>query len=122
MMFERIQQLPNVLYRGRVSLKPLLDRQEFYHIPFTKRYLIQNQRYSITGIPCLYLAGSLLCMYKELAKTNISYGEFRPLKAFSLLDVSVSYPQMEKEDIRMNNCLPFMYHAIKICLIHMGKG
>ena len=96
MMFDRIQQLPNVLYRGRVSLMPLLDCQEFYHIPFTKRYLIQNQRYSITGIPCLYLAGSLPCMYKELGKTNISYGEFRPLKAFSLLDVSVSYPQMEK--------------------------
>ena len=52
---------PAILYRGRISEKPLTDVKSFYHIPFNQRYLIGNQRYSLSGIPCLYLASSMDC-------------------------------------------------------------
>ena len=39
---------------------------ELFHVPFDKRYLIGNQRFSLTGIPLLYLAESLPLALREI--------------------------------------------------------
>ena len=41
------------------------DIHELFHVPFDKRYKIENQRFSITGIPLLYLAESLPLALRE---------------------------------------------------------
>ena len=56
--------LDKVLYfRGR---KGRFGREDLYHIPFTKRHCMSNQRYSVTGQPLLYLGLSILDVAFEL--------------------------------------------------------
>jgi hypothetical protein len=39
-----------------------------FHIPFEVRHLVATQRYSIPGLPCLYLAGSLYTCWEEMGR------------------------------------------------------
>jgi hypothetical protein len=51
------------LYRMRenkaLTASGQIDRKQIFHVPFEKRRLVQNQRYSIAGLPCLYFGSSL---------------------------------------------------------------
>ena len=40
-------------------------KDEMYHIPFNKRYLIGNERYSLTGFPTFYLSSSIYSCWEE---------------------------------------------------------
>lgn len=42
--------------------------REYFHIPFTERYNVGNQRYSMTGIPMSYMAESLQIALDEMGK------------------------------------------------------
>ena len=66
----------NVLFRGRYS-DCILTPWDMFHIPFNKRYLIGNQRYSLTGQPLLYLGFSILDVLAEL---NCDTNEFERVK------------------------------------------
>ncbi len=49
-----------------------IDKSDFYnHIPFSKRYLIGNQRFSVSGIPLLYLGASLSSACFEMGLENL---------------------------------------------------
>ncbi|EGT4142286.1 MAG: hypothetical protein ACLRYN_15180 [Clostridium perfringens] len=66
-----------VLFRGR-QCESILSHWDMFHIPFNKRYLIGNQRYSLVGQPLLYLASSPLCVISELRNCdNIKISSFR---------------------------------------------
>ena len=41
-----------------------------FHIPYDKRYLVRNQRFSLSGFPLLYLSSSLFGVYLELDIEN----------------------------------------------------
>lgn len=75
-------------YKGRETNEEL-SRYDMYHIPFNKRHLISNQRYSLTGQPIIYLGKSILDIVKELdildiLNLRISYVKFnKPLKLFN---------------------------------------
>jgi hypothetical protein len=43
-------------------------RPDLFHIPFEKRHLVTRQRYSIPGLPCLYLGQTLLVCWEELGR------------------------------------------------------
>ena len=61
------------LYRGRTSKIELENGEEdMYHIPFSKRELVGNERFSILGVPCLYLARSIYTCWNELGKPQDS--------------------------------------------------
>lgn len=55
----------DIFFKGRID-KSILTKWEMFHIPFNKRYLIKNQRYSLTGQPIIYLGKSILDIMKEL--------------------------------------------------------
>lgn len=48
----------------------LYKKDEMFHIPFDKRYLVGNQRFSISGLPCLYLGGSPYVCWEELGRPD----------------------------------------------------
>jgi len=50
--------------------------KEFYHVPFSKRHLVGSQRFSIPGLPLLYLGSSILTVEKELEAQENSYLEY----------------------------------------------
>ncbi|MBS5799103.1 MAG: hypothetical protein KID02_04980 [Clostridiales bacterium] len=56
-----------ILFRGRID-KGILTPWDMFHIPFNKRYLIGNQRYSLTGQPLLYLGFSVIDILAELRR------------------------------------------------------
>ena len=59
-------------YRARKNESyDLFSREEMMHIPNHKRYLINNQRYSLSGYPCLYFGASIYVCWEELDRPNI---------------------------------------------------
>lgn len=62
-----------LLYRGRWENITPFNKFDMFHIPYDKRYLISNQRYSLPGIPFLYFGTSIYDVMIELGvdeKTN----------------------------------------------------
>lgn len=77
---------------GRLETKPLLFRvrssdsghlykdREMFHIPFELRGKVQNQRYSISGYPCLYLGSSIYVCWEELERPGIDTSNIVTIK------------------------------------------
>lgn len=94
------------LLRLRVSEGQLSTREEMFHIPFSKRHLVANQRFSIAGLPCLYLGSSIYVSWLELGRKD--FGElwisgYRSQNNFKLLnlayDLDTILNQLEKKEI-----------------------
>ena len=49
------------------------DIHELFHVPFNKRQRIANMRFSLTGVPLLYLAESIPLALKEINCKNNKY-------------------------------------------------
>lgn len=68
-------------YRARTSdTYTKYSRLEMLHVPFSKRQYVSNERFSISGFPCLYLGSSSYCCWLELGTPepqhfNVSYVE-----------------------------------------------
>jgi hypothetical protein len=60
------------LYRVRKTTSPDLKKEELFHIPFDQRHKVATQRYSIPGLPCLYLSGSLYVCWAEMGRPSFS--------------------------------------------------
>lgn len=55
----------DVFFKGRIS-ETALTPWDMFHIPFNKRYLIKNQRFSLTGQPMIYLGTSVIDVVEEI--------------------------------------------------------
>ncbi len=65
------------LYRGRkAESNYLFSKDEMFHLPFEKRSRVDNQRFSVSGIPCLYLGGSSYVCWEELDRVDFSRCNF----------------------------------------------
>lgn len=80
------------LIRLRYSESDLLYRKDIFHIPESMRHKVSQQRYSITGVPCLYLSGCAFTAWLELNKPNFSNlwcGGFRANREINVLDLAI---------------------------------
>ncbi len=59
------------LYRVRLGEYRQYSKKDLFHIPFEKRNLVKRQRYSLPGLPCLYLSTSIYTCWEELNRPNI---------------------------------------------------
>lgn len=82
-----------IYYKGRIEQPDeVLTQWDMFHIPFNKRYLIGNQRYSLNGQPIMYVGSSILDIMYELNKADlsslkVSYVKFdENIKLFDLRD------------------------------------
>ena len=67
--------------------------EELFHVPFEKRHLVSNQRYSIAGLPCLYLGSSAWVCWEELGRPDLDkvfISQFRIAKKMKVLDFHVT--------------------------------
>lgn len=94
------------LIRIRSSKEQLTNREQMFHIPFSKRHLVANQRFSIAGLPCLYLGSSIYVCWLELGRKD--FGElwvsgYQSQSNFKLLnlayDISTIINQLENKEI-----------------------
>lgn len=60
------------LFRVRENINSTPSRKDIFHIPFNKRNLVKNQRYSIAGVPCLYLGSSLYVCWQEMDQPDLN--------------------------------------------------
>lgn len=67
---------PEEFYRARKGTEKLYTRKEMFHIPFELRHLVNSQRYSLPGMPCLYLANSTYLCWEELDKPEFDKIQF----------------------------------------------
>jgi hypothetical protein len=75
--------LGQIFYRGRKADKwDELSPLEYFHIPFSLRHFVGNQRFSISGQPMVYLASSVVAARKELetAICDLRFAAFVPKK------------------------------------------
>lgn len=83
-----------LLFRGRYS-NTELDRDGMFHLPFQKRNYATTQRFSISGLPCLYLADSAYVCWEELNRpeyNNFYLSRFEITNYMNLkaLDISLT--------------------------------
>lgn len=83
----------NPFFRMRASNSyDLYETREMFHIPFEKRNLTSNQRYSISGYPCLYLGSSVYGCWEELQRPNLDLSNIvyiENMKPLRLINLSI---------------------------------
>lgn len=70
--YERIKKEELTFYRARTEYFD--NPKEMYHIPLSKRDLVGTQRFSIPGVPCLYLGTSVYDVWLEMGRP--AYSDF----------------------------------------------
>lgn len=104
----------NPLIRLRYSDVDLLSRRDLFHIPNSLRHLVSQQRYSITGVPCLYLSGCAFTAWLELNKPNFSNlwcSGFRANKRIKVLNCAARLDSIIKEE---NNIGQLIFYPLVI--------
>lgn len=127
------EEIVDYLYRGRIidyyNKIETIDnfRKEIFHIPFDKRNLVANERYSISGFPCLYLSSSVFGVKAELDiiddSKNLFIGDFKVKHTFKYFDLTPSF----LKDIREMTLIELKLAMLKlllvmVCSIHVDKG
>ncbi|MBK4208848.1 RES domain-containing protein [Bacillus licheniformis] len=86
--------VPETFYRMRIGKNEFFTRKEMFHIPFEKRGIIQTNRYSIPGFPCLYLGSSSLVCWEELGRPDLNTVQTSALNLkdskIKIMDLSIS--------------------------------
>lgn len=81
----------DVWYKIRkVDKYPYSLGKDFFHVPFDMRGIIGNNRYSISGFPCLYLGKSIYTCWEEMKRpknSEIAAAAFKVAKPIKLLDM-----------------------------------
>ncbi|USE03345.1 hypothetical protein JKJ11_18185 [Vibrio sp. SCSIO 43133] len=83
---------------GSDSYNSNFDRADLFHIPFQLNHLIGNNRFSLSGFPCLYLSSSAYGAWEELNRPDIDHcfvSKFDMTK-LSFIDISITPDEMSK--------------------------
>lgn len=85
-------------YRGRTRENYSENFElALFHIPFNKRELTRNERFSISGFPCLYLADSINCCCSELDNVDIRIAKYTLTKSIRYYDLmDLNYKEEKK--------------------------
>lgn len=82
-----------VMYRMRpgfgLAAAGTLKKKDIFHVPYENRNLVRNQRYSIAGLPCLYLGSSTWICWEELARPELNgciFSKFKFAEETRILD------------------------------------
>ena len=102
-----------LLIRLRYSESELKYREDIFHIPKSLRHKVAQQRYSIPGVPCLYLSGCAFTAWLELNKPNFSNlwcAGFRTVQDIKVLDLATRLDAIVNEDDNMGKLIfyPFV--------------
>ena len=90
-------------YKGRIVETPYsnFSYKDMHIIPADKRELTSTQRYSIPGVPCLYLSTNSFVLWNELGRPrfeNLCVSCFKILNnEMKVIDLSISYNYVYKE-------------------------
>lgn len=76
----------------------IYKKKEMFHIPFEKRGVVGNQRFSVSGYPCLYLGSSIYGCWEETQRPNIDMCNIVALQSTKELKfLSLSIPTIKND-------------------------
>jgi hypothetical protein len=122
-----------VLYRARKNASNArLSRGDIFHLPFELRHLASPQRFSVLGLPTLYLGSSLYLCWEELQRPNvdelwISAIRLRPERTLRVLDFGyhpgvmaelierAGFPQTDTHIARLVSAYGIVWPLIAAC-------
>jgi hypothetical protein len=116
-----IQQNLNVaekqnLYRVRVAPNQSLSKEGLFHIPYQFREKVATQRYSIPGLPCLYLGDSLFVCWEEMGRPDfneIHASRFDlTMSGFKLLNLNINTSEIRERCFKASASGKFVKHLI----------
>lgn len=85
-----------------------LKRKDMFHIPFDKKGLVQTQRYSVPGYPCLYLSHGVYGCWEEMGRPvfgTIMVSKYVSQHDFKVLDLRI--PSKTVWDADIEKCIEF---------------
>ena len=74
--------------------------REMFHVPFSKRGKLGNNRFSISGYPCLYLSKSIWACWEEMHEPDIKkvcVSKVKVVRDIKLLDLS--WPKVDESTV-----------------------
>ena len=81
--------MPDALYRLRLGSASSYSKNQMFHVPYHLRHKVATQRYSIPGLPCLYLGGSLYVCWEELKRPDFDAIQMSAFKIVGDSTVSI---------------------------------
>ncbi|GGI98422.1 RES domain-containing protein [Paenibacillus hunanensis] len=91
-----VKSKPLNFYRARIAANPgkrFIDK-EMLHIPFNNRGIIQTQRFSIAGVPCMYFGVSSYVCWTELGMPSnelFNVSSYRIKGVLKILDLTFGW-------------------------------
>lgn len=58
-------------YRMRIKDDTEFTIKDMFHVPFEKRGKVGNERYSVSGFPCLYMGSSFYVCWEEMGRPDL---------------------------------------------------
>ena len=87
-------------YRARKGYGTEYQKREMFHVPFEEREKVTTQRFSVSGLPCLYLSNSTYVCWEELRRPDINKMQVSRFKLenirYKFLDISLTSDSMCK--------------------------
>ncbi|GAB6425574.1 RES domain-containing protein [Bacillus cereus] len=80
------------LYKMRVGTDHVFTSEEMFHIPLELRGIVSTNRYSIPGVPCIYLGSSPLTCWEELNKPDLNTVQTSVFKSDDISYIDLSTP------------------------------
>ncbi|EPN5006678.1 hypothetical protein ACT0GK_004461 [Vibrio parahaemolyticus] len=86
---------------GQDEYNSNFSREDLFHIPFELNHLIANNRFSLSGFPCLYMSNTVYACWEELGRPNIDkcFVSAFDITNLSFFDLSLS-PREVTEKLR----------------------
>ncbi|WP_142309219.1 hypothetical protein, partial [Bacillus pseudomycoides] len=81
-----------LFYKMRIGTDYTYKRDEMFHIPFQLRGKVATNRYSIPGIPCIYLGITPLACWEELNKPDLNTVQTSLFQSYSITYLDLSTP------------------------------
>lgn len=86
-----------------------LKNCDLFHIPLNKRGIVKTQRYSVPGLPCIYLGKSIYGCWEEMGRPDfgtVMASRFEVMKYMKVLDLRI--PDRATWDKQWTNYILFM--------------
>ncbi|QWH88394.1 hypothetical protein EXW29_09430 [Bacillus toyonensis] len=107
--FDNIIKLPNftneLFYKMREGTNHKFSSDEMFHIPMELRGRASTNRYSIPGLPCVYLGSSPLTCWEELNKPDLN-----TIQTSLFVSNSINYLDLSTPPVVFINNLISKYH------------
>lgn len=105
---------PTIWFRARIfEDKQGHTFEEMFHIPLNMREIVNTQRYSAPGYPCLYLGNTIYSCWEEMHRPrfdDIMFSGFKVRQDFNVYDLRIpKRSRFEKDSLTLAlQCMPLI--------------